>query len=91
MNLRTKEITITLSFFGLFVFFGHLGFWFVLFPVNPDTRLFGFPVHYTLALLAGWPVLLLLAAVYARVANRLDDEIASSDGEVEDSPTDTER
>ena len=88
MNLRSKEIVVTLSFLGLFVFVGHLGFWFVLFPVDPSTRFLGFPVHYTLALLAGWPVLLLLVALYARVANRLDDEIAKGDGE--DVPADTE-
>lgn len=70
-----SQISITLLFFALFLIAGHLGIWFVLFPVHPGTRLLGFPAHYALALLAGWPVLLVLVVLYARIANRLDDRI----------------
>lgn len=72
---RRSQIAITLAFLGLFLGAGHLGIWFVLFPPDPGARLLGFPAHYALALLAGWPVLLALAALYAVVANRLDDRI----------------
>ncbi len=74
------QISVTVVFLGLFLLAGHLGIWFVLFPTDPDARLFGFPVHYAVALLAGWPVLLVLVALYARVANRMDDRIAHEDG-----------
>jgi len=72
------ELGLTVLFFVLFVAAGHLGIWFTLFGVDPEARLFGFPTHYTLALLAGWPVLLVLVVAYAVAANRLDDEIAKA-------------
>jgi len=74
-----SQISITLLFLALFLLVGHLGIVFVLFPVDPGTRLLGFPAHYALALLAGWPVLLVLVAVYARVANRMDERIGRTD------------
>lgn len=78
MSTARKEVFVTLLFFVLFLVAGHLGIWFVLFPVDPGARLLGFPAHYAIALLAGWPGLLVLVVVWARVANRLDDEIAGS-------------
>lgn len=80
MTTPRKEVFVTLLFFVLFLVAGHLGIWFVLFPVEAGTRLLGFPAHYTIALLVGWPGLLVLVAVWARVANRLDDEIAGREG-----------
>jgi len=74
-----SQISITLLFLALFLLVGHLGILFVLFPVDPGVRLLGFPAHYALALLAGWPVLLVLVAVYARVANRMDERIGRTD------------
>ena len=74
-----SQIRVTLLFLALFLFVGHLGIVFVLFPVDPAARLLGFPAHYAVALLAGWPVLLALVAVYARVANRMDERIGRTD------------
>lgn len=79
-----SQISITLVFLALFLIVGHLGIWFVLFPVDPEARLLGFPRHYALALLAGWPALLGLVALYARIANRLDDRIGRVDSPKDD-------
>jgi uncharacterized membrane protein len=40
--------------------------------------LFGYPAHYALALIVSWPGILLLVALYAYFANRLDSEIDPS-------------
>lgn len=79
MDTYKKELVLTVVFFVLLVLAGHLGSWFVIFPVDPATRLFGYPAHYALALIVGWPGILLLVALYAHFANRLDHEIDPSD------------
>ena len=79
MTLEKKEKILTVVFLIVFILAGHMGLWFVLFPVSPSTRFLGFPLHYTIALIVGWPGILLLAFLYARIANRLDDEIASAE------------
>jgi len=77
-----REIRLTLVFLVLFLVSGHLGIWFSLFPVDPDVRLFGFPAHYTIMLLASWPGLRVLVALYARAANRFDREAGITDDDV---------
>jgi putative solute:sodium symporter small subunit len=78
MDHYKKELVLTVVFFVLLVLAGHLGSWFVIFPVDTGTRLFGYPAHYALALIVSWPGILLLVALYAYFANRLDSEIDPS-------------
>ncbi|MFQ5705069.1 MAG: hypothetical protein ACE5HT_13745 [Gemmatimonadales bacterium] len=81
MRVVAKEKVVTVVFLVLFLLAGHLGIWFVLFPPSPSARLFGFPLHYTIALIVGWPGILLLAMLYSRVANRLDEEMSEDESE----------
>lgn len=78
MDLYKKELILTVVFFVLLVLAGHLGAWFVIFPVDPGTRLFGYPANYAAALIVGWPGILILVALYAYFGNRLDREIDPS-------------
>lgn len=90
MDHYKKELVLTVVFFVLLVLAGHMGSWFVIFPVDPDTRLFGYPAHYALALIASWPGILLLVALYAHFANRLDHQIDPSDRSVVETIKDRE-
>lgn len=78
MDFYRKELILTGVFFVLLVLAGHSGSWFVIFPVDPATRLFGYPINYATALIVGWPGILILVSLYAYFANRLDREIDPS-------------
>lgn len=46
-----------------------------LFPELTQSTLFGYPTHYMLTILLGWPVLALLYLLYIRVSDRIEREI----------------
>lgn len=73
MNAYKKEVWFTIIFTILFLFSGHLGLFFSIFPV--EGNLLGFPIMYIVPILSGWFGVLFLVIVAGKIGNQIDDDI----------------
>ena len=80
-----KEIRYTLVFSVLLLICGHLGLFFVAFPGLQNKMILGFPSQYSVPVIFGWLVLMVVVAVQAKLTNDLDDEIEALGGSSESS------
>ncbi len=75
MDAYKKEMRSTIGFGIAYVLLGHTGLWFFLFGTNNDSRIFGLPTHYFIALILGSLGVLIVSIIWCRYANNLEDEI----------------
>lgn len=59
-----------------------------LFPELTQSTLFGYPTHYVLTLVLGWPVLAVLYWGYIRVSDRIEREIEFGSADAPEQDTD---
>ncbi len=84
MDPYKKEWVGTLVFFGLYLLMGHTAIWALLFGIDNDFRILGFPAHFFLVLMTGWFGVLAVSIAWNRWADRLDEEITSQDAKPDD-------
>lgn len=79
MSAYSKEVWFTIIMSLLFLFSGHLGLFFSIFPV--DGYLIGFPIMYIVPILSGWFGVLLLVVIAGKIGNHIDEEIEKENQE----------
>ncbi|AUH65975.1 hypothetical protein [Paracoccus zhejiangensis] len=75
MSAYQKEWRQTLLYGALYVLMAHTGLFAWLLGTDNDLRLFGFPLHYAVALVLGSLGVLIVSIFWNRSADRLEDEI----------------
>lgn len=75
MGAYDKELRSTIGFGLAYVLLGHTGLFALILGTNNDTRLFGLPVHYVIAIILGSLGVFLLSLFWTGYANNLEDEI----------------
>ena len=83
MNAYQKECRSTIIFAVLYTLLAHTGLFAILLGVDNDLRLFGLPLHYTLAILLGSAGILIVSIVWNRYADRLEEQIQSENAGAE--------
>lgn len=79
MDPYKKEIKGTVFFFIAYLLVCHTGVWALIFGIDTDVRILGFPAHYIVAILFGWFGVLAISVWWNIWADRLEVEIRSSD------------
>lgn len=81
MSAYKKEATLTIGFFVAYVLMAHTAPWAIILGVDDSIRVFGFPLHYFMAVFLGWFGVLAVAIAWNHYADKLEDEIsAETDG-----------
>lgn len=70
-----KELRSTIGFGAVYVLLGHTGLFALMLGTSNDTRLFGLPIHYVIAIVLGSLGVFMVSMVWTRYANNLEDEI----------------
>lgn len=83
MSAYKKEAYITVGFFVAYVLMAHTGPWAIILGIDNSVRVLGYPLHYFIALALGWFGVLGVSVVWNRMADKLEEEIASEADEVE--------
>jgi len=78
MSAYRREITGTIFFFIVYVLVCHTAIWSLIFGVNTDARILGFPAHYFIAIIFGWFGVLAVSIWWNIWADRLEAEITTS-------------
>ena len=78
MNAYRREITGTIFFFVVYVLVCHTAVWSLIFGIDTDSRILGFPVHYFTAIILGWFGVLAISIWWNIWADRLEVEITTS-------------
>lgn len=80
MDTYRKEARLTIGFFVLYLLTAHTAPWALILGTNNGVRIFGFPLHYFMAVFLGWVGVLAVSIWWNIAADKLDEEIAASDG-----------
>lgn len=78
MDVYRKEARLTVGFFVLYLLAAHTAPWALILGTNNAVRVFGFPLHYFMAVFLGWFGVLAVSIWWNIAADRLDEEIAAS-------------
>lgn len=82
MDAYRKEARLTIGAFVLYLLAAHTAPWALIFGTNNGVRILGFPLHYFMAIFLGWFGVLAVSIWWNIAADKLDEEIAASDGAV---------
>lgn len=81
MDPYKKEIKGTIFFFIVYLLICHTGAWALIYGINTDIRILGFPAHYFVAVVLGWFGVLAVSVWWNIWADRLEVEIRGSDSD----------
>lgn len=69
----------TIGFFVAYLLMAHTAPWVIVFGVENSVRVFGYPLHYFMAVVLGWFGVLAVSIAWNHYADRLEEEIAAAD------------
>jgi uncharacterized membrane protein len=84
MSAYKKEARMTIGFFVAYVFMAHTGPWALILGIDNSVRVLGYPLHYFIAVILGWFGVLAVSLVWNHMADKLEEEIASEVGAIEE-------
>lgn len=75
MDTYRKEIFYTIFFFVLYLLVAHTGVWALVFGIDNNVRVLGFPIHYFFAVFLGWFGVMAVSIWWNWATESLDAEI----------------
>lgn len=87
MDPYRKEIKGTVFFFIAYLLICHTGVWALIFGIDTDIRILGFPAHYFIAIVLGWFGVLAVSVWWNIWADRLEVEIRGSNKDNAETPS----
>ena len=75
MGAYKKEAVMTVGFFVAYLLMAHTAPWAILLGIDDSVRMFGYPVHYFIAIFLGWFGVLAVSIAWNICADRLEEEI----------------
>lgn len=78
MSPYKKEAVLTIGFFVLYLLMAHTAPWAIMLGIDNSVRMFGYPMHYLIAISLGWFGVLGVSIAWNHFADKLDDEITAA-------------
>jgi uncharacterized membrane protein len=79
MSAYRKEAVLTIGFFVAYLLMAHTAPWAIILGIDNSIRVFGFPLHYFMAVLLGWFGVLAVSIAWNHYADKLEEEILAED------------